>query len=150
MSSLRSMWTRGPSTGPPSGAVSDHVTNLYPEILSALGWSSGVPFNQLLCKCLLAGRTSVSEQENPRTVVPESGECVLAFQLDRPEFRKGFDVEDQAICDHLFFYKKSAGEPILVCVELKGANISRAADQVGNVIRLLRKNLAKLAFGFRA
>ena len=109
-----------------------------------------MPFNQLLCKCLLAGRTSVNEQGKAARLVPESGECVLVFRLDSREFRKVFGVEDQPICDHLFFYKKAADDPVLLCVELKGADLERAAEQIGRVIRLLKKELAKVSVRFRA
>lgn len=107
-------------------------------------------FNQLLCKCLLSGQTSVSEKGKSAGLKCQSGECVLAFHLDSDEFRKFFGVAGQPVCDHLFFYKKSADDPVLLCVEFKGADLERAAEQIGTVLRLLRKELAKYSVQFRA
>jgi hypothetical protein len=109
-----------------------------------------MPFNQLLCKCLLTDQTSVREEGISARLVKQSGECVLAFRLDSAEFRKAFRIENDRVCDHLFFYKRSSEDPILLCVELKGSALGRAADQIATVIRLLKKELAKLSVHFRA
>ena len=82
--------------------------------------------------------------------MPESGECVLVFRLDNREFRKAFGVEDQPICDHLFFYKKAADEPVLLCVELKGADLAARSRTNRQRYRVAEKELAKVSVRFRA
>jgi hypothetical protein len=75
---------------------------------------------------------------------------VLVFRPDGDAFRTSFAVVDTPVCDHLSFYKKSADHPVLLCVELKGADLERGAEQIGTVVRLLRRELAKFSVGFRA
>ena len=109
-----------------------------------------MPLNFLLCKCLITGETSVRERGISARLQPQRGECVLAFHIDNRDFRRAFGAENEPVCDGVFFYKNSADDAVLLCVELKGSDFSRAVEQVAHVVRLFRRKLSALPIEFRA
>jgi hypothetical protein len=81
-------------------------------------------------------KTSISDDGIELSIARKSGETILLFRTDSEDFRKCFyDVgASQTACDGLFFYKYGDNPPILVFVELKGANLAHALKQLKTTI----------------
>ena len=102
-----------------------------------------MPFNFLLWECLIPGKTSISESGQSARIDPHGGECVLAFELDNQKFRDRFGVG--RVCDALFFYRRDQERPVLLFVELKGTDIAKAAEQLGQSLRAVKDTLQRNA-----
>lgn len=102
-----------------------------------------MPFDFLVWECLVPGQTSIAERGTGTSarIKPLGGECVLTFGIDNQAFRGEFNVN--RVCDALFFYKIEAKSPVLLFVELKGADIASAAEQVGQALQAVRRALPR-------
>lgn len=102
----------------------------------------------LLWFCLDHG-TSISEERIELTITRRSGETILLFRTDSTEFRKYFYDKraSQIACDALFFYKYDDHPPVLIFVELKGANIAHALDQLSGTISAVKPRLENVIKG---
>jgi hypothetical protein len=100
-------------------------------------------FDFLLWNCLLPGRTSIGESGKTASLKPLNDECVLTFHIDQQAFRDRFCGRDAKVCDGLFFYKQVDDAPVLLLVELKGADTDRAAEQLRDSLRVLQNELQK-------
>src|SRR5262245_32924662 len=89
----------------------------------------------LLWFCLDHG-TSVAEERIELSIARRRDETILLFRTDSEKFRTHFYAPDgpQKACDALFFYKYADKPPVLVFVELKGANLAHALDQLKETI----------------
>lgn len=99
-------------------------------------------FERLLWSCLDHG-TSISEEGLALSVPRQADETVLLFRTDTKAFRAAFfPGENQHIsCDALFFYKYGERPPVLVFVELKGANLPHALAQLTETIKAVKPSL---------
>ncbi len=101
-----------------------------------------MPFNFMLWYSLSPGKTSYQE---PGTgwgvqVRPAKDETILFFLTDSQQFRDYFkDLEN--VADLLVFCKRADRNVILLFVELKGSDLEHAAEQLGQTIEAVRKNL---------
>ncbi len=85
-------------------------------------------------KCILSG-TSVTEQGKTVSVsVPGNDAAAVAWRLDSPQCAGG---NQQKMCDALFLYTRTNTQQIHVfLVELKGANVKKAIEQIESGFRL--------------
>ena len=85
----------------------------------------------LLWFCLEHG-TSIAEEGLALSIDRRAGETILLFRTDSVTFRARFYApgSPQIACDALFFYKHRDSPPVLVFVELKGANLGHALEQL--------------------
>jgi len=88
-------------------------------------------FERLLCSCLEHG-TQLTEAGLALSIDRHSDETILLFRTDGAAFRKYLyaPTDPQIACDALYFYKSGDKDPVLVFVELKGANLTHALDQL--------------------
>lgn len=99
-------------------------------------------FERLLWSCLDHG-TSLSEEGLALSLPRQADETVLLFHTDTKAFRAAFfpDQNQHISCDALFFYKHGLRSPVLVFVELKGANLKHALDQLTATITAVKPSL---------
>lgn len=90
----------------------------------------------VVASCLIRG-TSFSEKAKSVAIRKRTDEIVMAFRTDSPEFRGITNV--QRASDVAFLYMRHLGRPVLLFVELKGSDISHAADQLQATIEAVRK-----------
>jgi hypothetical protein len=96
----------------------------------------------LLWFCLDHG-TSIEEQGIGLSIARRSGETILCFRTDSEAFRKHFYAPGgrQISCDALFFYKYADKPPVLIFVELKGAHLAHALDQLQATIGAVKPRI---------
>lgn len=84
--------------------------------------------------------TQVSEKGIGLSIERKSGETILLFRTDSKEFREHFYApgDPQIACDRLFFYKYADNPPVLIFVELKGANLPHALEQLKQTIGVVK------------
>jgi len=94
-------------------------------------------------------RTSISEQGIELSITRRSGETILLFRTDSEKFRRHFYDPDgaQIACDALFFYKYEGHPPVLIFVELKGANLTHALDQLRATINPVKRSVEQVLRG---
>ncbi len=102
----------------------------------------------LLWFCLDHG-TSVAEDRIGLSIERKGGETILLFRTDTREFRERFyDPDDPQIsCDALFFYKHADNPALLIFVELKGANLVHALDQLEATIGAVKPGIERVVRG---
>ena len=102
----------------------------------------------LLWFCLDHG-TSISEQRIELSIARRSGETILLFHTDSAAFREHFylDGAPQIACDALFFYKYQDHPPVLIFVELKGANLAHALNQLKATIGPVKRRVEQVLRG---
>ncbi len=99
-----------------------------------------MPFNFLLWHCLLPGKTQISEQGCSARILPKSDETVLAFRIDLEAFREEYDLRGKKLCDGFFFiFKAGDTRPKLIFVELKGSDVTAAAEQLIIAVTFLKQ-----------
>ncbi|MBK6465348.1 MAG: hypothetical protein IPF92_30740 [Myxococcales bacterium] len=105
-------------------------------------------FERLLWGCLDHG-TSISEEGLALAIDRRSGETILLFQTDSAAFRTSFYAagSPQIACDALFFYKPGTERPVLIFVELKGANLPHALDQLKATILAVKPHVERAVPG---
>ena len=93
----------------------------------------------LLWFCLEHG-TSIAEEGLALSMDRRGGETVLLFRTDSEAFRARFYAPGgpQVACDALFFYKRGESPPVLVFVELKGANLGKRFEQLKATIGAIK------------
>jgi hypothetical protein len=98
----------------------------------------------LLWFCLDHG-TAIVDDRIGLSIERRTGETILLFRTDSPEFRRHFlDREGRQIsCDALFFYKHAERAPVLVFVELKGAHLLHALDQLEATIGAVKPGIER-------
>ena len=93
-----------------------------------------MPFNTLMLTCL-SQKTSFRESGATVSVAKQSGETILLFVLDPQSNHESTVVLDLPldgpICDLAFYYATSSVKRVCL-VELKGADINHALDQLIN------------------
>lgn len=90
---------------------------------------------RLLFDCIQQG-TSYSEQGKSVSIARRKNELILLFQTDNDVAR--FVLGITRSCDVTFFYMRHRQRPILVFCELKGRNVSDAADQISSTLVAIR------------
>jgi len=99
-----------------------------------------MPFNHLLFEALIPGKTTAEDRKNKgRTSAelrPAPDEAVLLFRLDDSVTRDRLALAGAPCCDHLFLYK-SPTKALLIFVELKGADLGSAPEQLLNAIHAI-------------
>ncbi len=100
--------------------------------------------DRLLWFCL-AHDTRLEDERLAVSIDRRSDETILRFKSDSKEFREQFlgSTEQQLSCDGIYFYKFGKRDPVLVFVELKGANLPHALKQLGNVISVVKPELCR-------
>lgn len=101
-------------------------------------------FDRLLWFCL-AHDTRLEDDRLAVSIDRRSDETILRFTSDSDEFRKHFleSSPSQISCDGIYFYRFEKRAPVLVFVELKGANFQHALKQLGNVISVVKPQLCR-------
>lgn len=101
-------------------------------------------FDRLLWFCL-AHDTRLEDDRLAISIDRRSDETILRFTSDSDEFRKHLlgSRESQLSCDGIYFYKFGKHDPVLIFVELKGANFPHALKQLGNVISVVKPELCR-------
>jgi hypothetical protein len=96
----------------------------------------------LLWFCLDHG-TSIEEHGIGLSIARRSSETILQFCTDSKAFRDQFYASGarQISCDALFFYKYADKPPVLIFVELKGANLTKALDQLKETIGAVKPRI---------
>jgi hypothetical protein len=89
----------------------------------------------LALSCLQQG-TSVSEQGKRAAIAKRANEVVLLFRTDCGNVRRILGI--QRVCDATFMYMRHRGRPLLLFVELKGRNVSDAAEQISSTMQAIR------------
>jgi hypothetical protein len=92
----------------------------------------------LLHSCLQV-KTSFAEKGKSVSISRGDDEIILMFHTDCDAARKALKIEKA--CDVTFLYMKHQQRPIFIFVELKGKDISRAAEQIKSTIDGLRRLL---------
>jgi hypothetical protein len=104
-----------------------------------------VAIEPLLWFCLDHG-TSVTEDRIGLSIERRSGETILLFRTDSKAFRERlYDPGARQIsCDALFFYKHADKPPLLIFVELKGAYLAHALDQLEATIGAVKPRIERV------
>lgn len=99
----------------------------------------------LLWFCL-SHRTSIDEAGIALTIQRRAEETVLLFRTDSAAFREHFYAHGapQIACDALFFYKLGDQPPLLIFVELKGANLGHALAQLEATIAAVKPKVERV------
>lgn len=102
----------------------------------------------LLWFCLDHG-TAVREDGIGLSIDRKQGETILLFRTDSKEFRSRFYAASapQVACDALFFYKNGDHPPVLVFVELKGAELTHALKQLEVTIGAVKSRIEQAIKG---
>ena len=91
-------------------------------------------FDPQLWECLEPGAWEAEESDIGAILAPQSGETILLFKIDTPEFRDG--QQGVRVCDLLFFARQSnSNRPTLLFVELKGSDYQRGEEQLETSVR---------------
>ena len=104
-------------------------------------------FNKLYKVCL-SRKTSFKDRGTgvEVSIKPAKGEKICFFPVDdktkNPEcyFRNAMKIKAETCCDLIIFYENQ-GRQILCLVELKGADVIHAADQILNVCSKLQPQM---------
>jgi hypothetical protein len=96
---------------------------------------------RLISSCIQPG-TAYSEQGKSVSIARRGNEFVLLFQTDNDVARSVLGITRS--CDVTFFYMRHQERPILVFCELKGRNVSDAADQISSTLLAVRTILRQI------
>jgi hypothetical protein len=107
-----------------------------------------VAIEPLLWFCLDHG-TAIHEDRLGLSIERRGGETILLFRTDSKEFRSRFYAADapQIACDALFFYKNGDHPPLLIFVELKGAHLVHALEQLEATIGAVKPRIEQAIRG---
>lgn len=93
--------------------------------------------------CLLTGQTSCQENKSRVSLQTESGETILFFRTDSPEFRSSINATNEKVCDVLILYAKQDTRVICFCELKRGSQINDAKEQIISTHHLLTRYIDK-------
>lgn len=99
-------------------------------------------FEHLLWSCL-AHESGITEERLALSIERQSNETILLFRTDNRAFRQHLYApkDPQIACDALYFYKHGDRPSVLIFVELKGANLPHALDQLQATIGAVKPRI---------
>lgn len=100
-------------------------------------------FDHLLFDALVPGKTLAEDKGHGSPTSadfrPTGDETVLLFRIDDDQTKKRLGLTGQKCCDSLYFVKNKT-DSLLILVELKGSDSSRAKEQILGTFTAIHKN----------
>ena len=94
-----------------------------------------------LLSCILEG-TKIKESGITVSTDRKPGEVIFFFRLDSDEGRKALQMVNDRCCDCLVFYTKEGKKSEILCfLELKGAGLNHAVNQIISAYQPIKKLL---------